>query len=56
MSPEIEHLITLQHTDREIQRLRLEIWDLVPPAQELAFDEFKAKGVHAVAATAGGTK
>ena len=28
MSPEIEHLITLQHTDREIQRLKAEIAEL----------------------------
>jgi predicted nucleic acid-binding Zn-ribbon protein len=28
MSPEIEHLISLQHTDREIQRLKLEIAEL----------------------------
>src|SRR5689334_6385818 len=28
MSPEIEHLISLQHTDREIQRLKNEIAEL----------------------------
>src|SRR6266436_2638871 len=37
MSPEIEHLITLQRTDREIQRLRLEIAEL--PKRVAAIEE-----------------
>ncbi|HUK46577.1 MAG TPA: C4-type zinc ribbon domain-containing protein [Terriglobales bacterium] len=37
MSPEIEHLITLQHTDREIQRLKAEIAEL--PKRVAAIEE-----------------
>jgi predicted nucleic acid-binding Zn-ribbon protein len=45
MSPEIEHLITLQHTDREIQRLRLEIAEL---PKRVASIEAKLAGTKAV--------
>ncbi|HKW19516.1 MAG TPA: C4-type zinc ribbon domain-containing protein [Terriglobales bacterium] len=37
MSPEIEHLISLQHTDREIQRLKAEIAEL--PKRVAAIEE-----------------
>lgn len=44
MSPEIEHLITLQRTDREIQRLRLEIAEL---PKRVASIEAKVAGTKA---------
>src|SRR5207253_1145828 len=41
MSPEIEHLITLQRTDREIQRLKAEIAEL--PKRVAAIEEETAE-------------
>ena len=45
MSPEIEHLISLQHTDREIQRLKNEIAEL---PKRVAVIEQKLAGTKAV--------
>src|SRR5947209_4535614 len=45
MSPEIKHLITLQRTDREIQRLRLEIAEL---PKRVASIEAKLAGTKAM--------
>ena len=45
MSPEIEHLITLQRTDREIKRLRLEIAEL---PKRVASIEAKLAGTKAM--------
>ena len=45
MSPEIEHLISLQHTDREIQRLKNEIAEL---PKRVAAIEQKLAGTKAV--------